>query len=302
MENVPGRFKPFPTIGIVVLHGIAAYVLLWRMFTFDFSRDPWRMATINFSWNAWLALFFMWGISGVLGISVGYHRFMVHRAFTCRPSVEKALYLLAATALQGDGISWGETHTQHHAHPDKKGDPHRPSEFCGGLRGWFWSHMAWICFKIIPAAPGYEAPQHFRRNPALLWQKKYYWWLALSGLVFPYALAGWDGVLLAGFFRIVFVWHIIWSINSLCHIFGSPATSESGKVLKTQNARNFPLWCLFGVFGFISGGESWHANHHARQKSAYLGWRWYEIDPGRWAIAFFKKLGLVSDVRLPEKI
>ena len=154
----------------------------------------------------------------------------------------------------------------------------------------------------MPPAEGYEAPKRFQENPALIWQKRYYWLLAFSGVLIPYAIAGWDGVLLAGFFRMAFGWHVIWSVNSLCHIFGSHATKASGKAYDTRKARNFPLWCFFSILALLSGGEFWHANHHAQQKSAYLGWRWFELDPGKWVVWILEKLGLVQDITLPQAI
>ena len=68
---------------------------------------------------------------------------------------------------------------------------------------------------------------------------------------------------------------------------------------KTRRARNFPLWCLFSTLALLSWGEFWHANHHARQRSAFFGWRWFEFDPGKWFIKIAEKMGLVWDVETP---
>lgn len=282
MKKFPEKFTSGTALAIVVMHVIACCVV-------------WHMFTAHFPIKAWLAFVLMWGVS-LSGTTLGYHRYATHRAFRCPPFFEKLLYFFAATAFQGTGIWWAESHAQHHAYADEDGDPHRPGEFGGGFRGFLWSHMLWLFFETKQAPPDYPRPKRFREDASLTWQKRYYLPLALCGFAIPYLIAGWNGVLLAGFFRVVICWHITWSVNSFCHVFGSHAVDASGKIFETGTARNFPLWCLFSIFAVLSWGEFWHANHHARQRSAYLGWRWYEFDPGGWAIRIAKKFGIVSFV------
>jgi fatty-acid desaturase len=90
------------------------------------------------------------------------------------------------------------------------------------------------------------------------------------------------------FVRTVAVWHITWSVNSLSHVFGYQ-TYDTG-----EDSRN--NWFV----GLISNGEGWHNNHHADQRSAAHGHRWWELDVTYLTIRLFKAVGLAKDVILPN--
>lgn len=282
------KFQPAMFAGLAFVHA-GAGVALWQMFHGGFPL------------SAWVLLGVLYMVT-VLGITLCYHRLMTHKAYECPRWLKRVLYACTAPSLEGPGSEWGPTHYRHHVFSDHEGDPHRPDDFNGGFRGLLWSHMGWLVFEFAPAPAGYETPAHFETDPDIRWQKKYYWPLASLGFLVPLATAGWEGLLLAGFLRIVVCWHVTWAVNSFCHVFGSPAMDNDGNVLASGKARNFPRLAVFWVLAFISGGEFWHANHHARQRSAYLGWRWYEVDPGGWCIRVFEKMGLAWNVRKPENI
>ena len=80
----------------------------------------------------------------------------------------------------------------------------------------------------------------------------------------------WHGVLTAflwgGLARVFILHHVTWSVNSICHFYGSrdfKTTDES-----TNN------WAL----SLISFGESWHNNHHAFPTSAVHGLKRTQIN------------------------
>jgi stearoyl-CoA desaturase (delta-9 desaturase) len=103
----------------------------------------------------------------------------------------------------------------------------------------------------------------------------------------------WAGALLGfiwgGLVRVLMVHHITWSINSVCHIWGSrPFNSH-------DHSRNN---LIFGILGF---GEGWHNNHHAFPASARHGLRWWEIDTSYMLIKAMSWVGLVSNVKVPTK-
>ena len=270
--------------GILFIHGVAAYAIL-------------QMCTTGFSGRAWFTLVLMWALSAG-GVTLGYHRHLTHQSFRCAPWLEKSLYVLAAFSLEGNGMWWGAVHHQHHVFTDREGDPHRPDEF-GGFKGLFWSHMGWLFFENIPAPTGYTSPVRFEEDGSIRWQKRWYPLFVITTFALPFAIAGWDGLLLGGFFRIAACWHLTWSTNSFCHVFGGHAHTLDGsaQTLDTHGARNFPVWCVFNLFAILSMGEFWHANHHARQRSARFGWRWFEFDPGGWIILLAKRFGIFTHVR-----
>ena len=84
--------------------------------------------------------------------------------------------------------------------------------------------------------------------------------------------------------RIFFVHHVTWSINSVCHFFGS-------RRFDIEDESTNVFW-----LAIPSLGESWHHNHHAFPRAAKQGLRWWEIDISAAVITLLEKLGLAWDV------
>ncbi|MCZ6612952.1 MAG: acyl-CoA desaturase, partial [Planctomycetota bacterium] len=95
------------------------------------------------------------------------------------------------------------------------------------------------------------------------------------------------GLLWGGLVRICLVQHLTWSINSVCHIWGSRPFKNR------DHSRNN---MIFGVLAF---GEGWHNNHHAFPSSARHGLRWWELDVSYLIIWAMSRLGLAWNVRIP---
>ena len=84
-----------------------------------------------------------------LGITVGFHRMLTHRAFETYRPVKYALAVIGTMAVQGDVIKWVADHRRHHAHTDEEGDPHSPHVGHGdGLKGMlvglYHAHFGWL--------------------------------------------------------------------------------------------------------------------------------------------------------------
>ena len=90
------------------------------------------------------------------------------------------------------------------------------------------------------------------------------------------------------FVRTVLTWHITWSINSITHVWGY-RNYETG-----DSSRNNIL------VGLWSNGEGWHNNHHADQRAAAHGHKWWEVDITWITIRLLEKLGLVTQVVRPR--
>jgi stearoyl-CoA desaturase (delta-9 desaturase) len=84
--------------------------------------------------------------------------------------------------------------------------------------------------------------------------------------------------------RVFLLHHITWSINSICHFFGT-------RRFATDDQSTNVFW-----LALPSLGEAWHHNHHAFPRSAVHGLRRVEPDPSAWVIAVMEKLGIVWDV------
>jgi len=107
------------------------------------------------------------------------------------------------------------------------------------------------------------------------------------GMLIPYLVAGWRGLLCGGLVRVFIPHHLTWSVNSICHVVGQrpfPTRDHSANV-----------WAL----AIASFGESWHNLHHADPTSARHGVLPGQLDSSGRLIWIFEKLGWVYDVRWP---
>ena len=274
--NVLGIFLPFA--GLVL-----AIVLLWGW---------------GFTWLHAALLGGMYLITAV-GVTVGYHRYFTHRSFRTNRVVQAMLGIFGSMALEGSILKWTAMHRCHHQHSDKELDPHSPhhhgSGFWGVLRGMFHAHVGWIFIGDPKNLSRYVPDLHADRMIRILSKLWTVW--ALIGLLLPALIGGlvtmsWTGAFLGllwgGLARVFLVHHVTWSVNSVCHMWGSrPYKSHD------HSRNNF-------VVGVLGLGEGWHNNHHAFPTSARHGLKWWQIDISWWIIKTMEKLGLAWDVKVPD--
>jgi stearoyl-CoA desaturase (Delta-9 desaturase) len=244
-----------------------------------------------------LAIFGGMYVITALGITVGYHRLLTHRAFLALKPVEYTLAVLGSMAVQGPVISWVADHRKHHAHTDVEGDPHSPhvghGDGVGGvLRGLWHAHIGWLLTEQGRAARRRYAPD-LCEDAGMRLINRHFPWLVLGGLLLP-ALAGWaltgslagaaTGLLWGGLVRLFLVHHVTWSVNSVCHFLGTRRFEVD------DESRNV-FW-----LALPSLGESWHHNHHAFPRSARHGLRWWEVDITGLVISGLARLGLARNV------
>jgi stearoyl-CoA desaturase (delta-9 desaturase) len=216
-----------------------------------------------------------------IGITVGFHRLLTHRAFRAHPAARVALLGLGSMAAQGRCIDWAAHHLKHHAHADKPGDPHSPMD------GFLHAHIGWV-FRGSEAERERYCRHLLEDRVVRAIDATAALWVAL-GLVVPYLVAGWSGVLWGGFVRIAFLNHASFAVNSFGHALGSRRFETD------DDSRNsLPL-------ALISFGEGWHNNHHAFPGSAYFGHSRAEPDPGGWLIRGLARAGLAADVHEPQE-
>ena len=232
-----------------------------------------------------------------LGITVGFHRLFTHRSFKTRPAMRALLAVLGSAAVEGPVIEWVANHRKHHRFSDVPGDPHSPhvdhaAGWRGALGGLFHAHVGWILGGDPMASQERYASDLLADPVVRLIDRTFVLWV-LAGLAFPFAMGlaltdslagGLTGLLWGGGVRIFFLHHATFSINSLCHTFGSRRFSTG------DESRNL-LWLALPTLG-----ESWHNNHHAFPTSARHGLRWWQLDPSAWFIAALERVGLAWDV------
>ena len=253
----------------------------------------------GFRWSD-LALLLGMYVLTALGITVGFHRLFTHRAFETNRAVQFVFAVLGSMAVQGPLLEGVALHRRHHQHSDEIEDPHSPhhegSGVWGVLHGLWHAHLGWM---FAPHPPGLQRYVRDLSQSKLLRAASALFPLwVLAGLLIPAAIGwllvgtpsgAWTGFVWGGLVRILFVHHVTWSVNSVCHVWGrQPYASH-------DESRNN---ALFGIFAL---GEGWHNTHHAFPTSARHGLRWWQIDVSYWVIRGLELVGLAWNVKLPSR-
>lgn len=234
-----------------------------------------------------------------LGITVGFHRLFTHQSFKAPTAVRVALAVAGSLAIQGSVTDWVATHRRHHAYSDRPGDPHSPHVDAEGgtmgiLRGLWYAHVGWLFAPDVTVVEAW-APD-LLRDRAVVRVARAFPWLVLASFALPALLGGLitgtlmgavTGLIWGGLVRIFLLHHVTWSINSICHVFGTrPFESH-------DEARNNVAMALLGF------GEGWHNAHHAFPASARHGLRWWEFDTSYLVIRSLSLVGLARDIKVP---
>lgn len=259
-----------------------------------------------FSWTAFVVFLLGIHVFGQ-GITIGYHRLLTHRSFKTPKWMEYIIATLGICCMEDTPARWVSVHRMHHVHSDEVPDPHSPR-----VTFW-WSHMGWLMYINRQT---YSASMLDKFAKDLL-RDRFYMRLEQYPFTQLYFVAG----QLAAFFglgfglsflfssdvdsavqlgssmlvwgvimRVIAVWHITWSVNSLSHMFGY-RNYETG-----EESRNNWLVALLSV------GEGWHNNHHEDPSAASVQHRWWELDLSYYEIKLLEKLGLASDIIVPRHL
>ncbi len=229
----------------------------------------------------------------VVGITVGYHRYLAHRSFRCGRGVQLALAFLGNAAAQRGPLWWAAHHRHHHRHSDTESDHHSPL-----TRGFWWSHLGWI-FARGSYRTRRELIRDFARYPELRALDRFDYLAPTLWALGCFAIGSWVGArwpasgtdgwqaLVWGFaVSTVVLYHATFSINSLVHLFGR-------RRYATRDASGNIGWLAPLTFG-----ESWHNNHHHFPASARLGFFWWQVDFGWYTLRLLASVGLVRELKV----
>ena len=249
-------------------------------------------------WSDLFLIAFFWALTAG-GITVGFHRYFTHGSFKTNRFMKYALGIAGSLAVQGSLSQWVADHRKHHQFSDDEGDPHSPWRFGTSKRavakGLYWAHVGWL-FSEGQTSPEKYAPD-IANDPDVQRISRLFPLMVLTTLLAPAVLGGlltwsWMGVL-TGFFwgsliRIALVHHVTWSINSICHVFGT-------RPFKSRDQSSNVWW-----LALPSMGESWHSLHHAEPTAARHGVFKGQIDMSATFIRLLEKTGFATDVRWPK--
>lgn len=243
-----------------------------------------------------------------LGLTLGYHRLFAHRGFEVPKWLEHVIALCGYLAIQRGPIFWVAMHRLHHRYSDIPGrDPHTPRE------GYLHVHFGWHQRRRRDV---WEREIYRKLTPDLVHDRLYRFldnegrdYFTYFGILFSsYLAGGLIGGLQAPVFRFdtynaicflvwvgllnrVAVLHAFGFINSVCHEVGTRPFKTSGQDTSVNNV----------LVALLIFGEGWHNNHHAHQRSARHGLRWYQWDPAWYGIWLLRALGLAEKVYVPTR-
>jgi stearoyl-CoA desaturase (delta-9 desaturase) len=217
----------------------------------------------------------------MFAVTAGYHRYFSHRSFKTSRWFQFVLACLAQSTAQKGVLWWAAVHRHHHRYSDTEADVHSPS-----LHGLLYAHVGWIFSHRRPRLSATSVPDLARYPELRVLDRLEIVPAAILGLT-ALVLGGWS-VFVVGFcWSTVLLYHCTFFINSLAHGHGSR------RYVTGDDSRN--NWWL----AVITLGEGWHNNHHAYQRSARQGFRWFEIDPTFYLLTLLSWLHIVRDLGVP---
>jgi len=253
-----------------------------------------------FSWTGVALFVFGYFFFGMFGATMGYHRLIAHKSFGCPKWFEYTLAIIGCCCAQESPVRWAAIHRMHHRDSDRQPDPHSPKA------GFLWGYVGWLFFTNRD----HWLDENYRRYVKDLLKQPFYaglercflglwifvahvvaffavgfvagWWMGESwpaALQFGLSLMIWGGLL-----RTVVFLNVVWSVNAFCHSWGYRNFDTR------DNSRNNLL------LGFLVHGDGWHNNHHAHQRWARHGLKWWEFDASYLTIRTLQRLGLTWDL------
>ncbi|OYV45626.1 MAG: hypothetical protein B7X06_04315, partial [Verrucomicrobia bacterium 21-51-4] len=152
----------------------------------------------------------------------------------------------------------------------------------------------WLLLKLKPEQAERKNVGDLQKDPLVVWQDKYCHWIgACVGFVVPTVLGYFHagvvgalgGLLIPGVARLVFVQHMTFFINSLCHCIGTRPYSSDCTARDSM------------IMAFFTFGEGYHNYHHEFQHDYRNGVKPWQFDPTKWTIWLLSKVGLTSQLR-----
>lgn len=213
--------------------------------------------------SAWIPLsIFVYYLTGCLGITITFHRYLTHRSFLMPQWLVYLFSFFGAMGGTGSPLGWLAVHRMHHKHSDKELDPHSPKN----LKWKIFTGSYTYDFKPMDA-------KSLLRDKFQILLHRYYYLIFISWGIFLFIINPYLGFY--GFILPVTIQ--IWASN--ISNWGNHSIGYSN--FKTNdNSRN--TWWISA----LTWGEGWHNNHHARPGSYTFQYKWWEFDISAYTIYF----------------
>ncbi len=220
--------------------------------------------------------------------SLFHHRYAAHNQFSMSRGWEKFFYIgcfITQGASYISATAYGLLHRLHHAHTDTEADPHSP-HFSENiplllLKTRNSYHSIYTGSTVVDARyhrnlPKWEAFDRMAHN----WVSRMAWGAIYVLIYWFIATEWWMWLFLPVTFALGAIQGL--AVNWWAHRFGY-SNYDNGDTSKNILPFDFLFW-----------GEAYHNNHHKYPGRVNNAIRWFEFDPGYWAMRLMHKLGVIK--------
>ncbi|CAG9950109.1 unnamed protein product [Clonostachys rosea f. rosea IK726] len=166
--------------------------------------------------------------------------------------------------MEGSIRWWSRDHRAHHRYTDTVKDPYSVR------KGLLYSHLGWMVFKQNPKNTGRTDITDLNEDPVVVWQHRNFIKCVLfMALIFPTLSAVFSGT-------------IGW-------------VDSSTPLFSPFDDRNSPRDHV--ITALVTLGEGYHNFHHEFPSDYRNAIEWWQWDPTKWSITFWKWLGLAYDLK-----
>lgn len=265
----------------------------------DPARSIWNMGflaialflgPLYFTWGAFAVFLGLSAVTLCAGHSVGFHRRLIHRSFSCSKWLERLLVYMGTLVGMGGPI-WTIGLHDSRDWAQREADCH-----------WFLRHgkPMWIegftylnLRLILDNPPGFDPGSEIGNDPFYRFLQATWMAHQIPLAIILFLIGGWPWVIWGVAVRVAACTTMHWFISYFAHTRGPQDWHLDGASLQ---AHNVPLLAIPTM------GESWHCNHHAFPSSAKHGLYPGQIDLGFEFIKILEKMGLAWDIKLPENL
>jgi fatty-acid desaturase len=237
-----------------------------------FCTIAFYMLFIDFGFTKILLMALGLYLPGIIGNTIGFHRYLTHQSFKTSKFWHYTLIALGSMTGQGSPIFWTALHLHHHRNSDNEKDVHSPK------KGFWHSFVGWQLTTDFTRTEGLIAPRALYRDKVIRFLHNHYtkiYWavglilLLISVNVFLYFFC------VGAFFLTSLVDNFS---NYYLHNKNFGYTNFDTK----DNSRNNR------IISFITLGGGWHNNHHHDPKNYKFGLKENEPDVGAKFIEYIK--------------
>ncbi|MGB0906531.1 MAG: acyl-CoA desaturase [Maricaulaceae bacterium] len=243
-----------------------------------------------FSWGALAAFFISCAVILCGGHSIGMHRKLIHDSFDCPLWLERlGVYLGTLVGLGGpftmmythDMRDWAQRQTE--CHPFFTHQSHILKDF------WWQIH----CKLHLKHDVEFAFPEKLTGDKFMVGLQRTSMLQQIPVAILLFLIGGWGFVFWGVCGRVCVSIFGHWLVGFHAHDNERLDWIVDDVAIQGRNVK----FC-----GLITFGECWHNNHHAFPESARIGLDAGQVDPGWWVLKGFERVGLVSNLNLPDDL